>query len=306
MTSCGLEPLSYGTVYSLDWRGDHWAGQFQALGGPCEILAETERRSDAVDLVRGALAEAKRIEHKFSRYREDSVVSLINASSGRENEVDGETADLLDYAAECFEFSDGLFDITTGVLRRAWTFDGGDRLPAVETIARLARFVGWHRVNWRRPVISLPDGMEIDFGGIGKEYAVDRAAGLLSQQTSASFVVNFGGDLFVSEVRADGRCWSVGVDDPESTGTRSTAMMEVERGGIATSGDARRFVMKDGIRYSHILDPRTGYPVAESPRSVTVAASTCIEAGTIATIAMLKGSLANSFLKKSGAKYFVT
>jgi thiamine biosynthesis lipoprotein len=160
-------------------------------------------------------------------------------------------------------------------------------------------------VQWRRPEIVVPVGMELDLGGIGKEYAVDRAAALVGSAASVPFLVNFGGDLFTPGPRADGTPWTVAIDDPERTGTASSDVISLERGGLATSGDARRFVMHEGRRLGHILDPRTGWPVADAPRSVTVLAATCLEAGTLATLAVLEGAGAERFLASTGALHHI-
>jgi thiamine biosynthesis lipoprotein len=102
--------------------------------------------------------------------------------------VDPETALLLDYAATCHEVSEGKFDITSGALRRVWKFDGGDRVPTDSAVAEVLRHVGWQRVTWANPTLTLPAGMEIDLGGIGKEYAVDRAAARLADRTQQAFL----------------------------------------------------------------------------------------------------------------------
>lgn len=285
-------------------RDGYWEGSFAAMASPCSLLTEAATAAAArrqLDLVR---TEAQRIEAKFSRYRDDSVVQRINTAGGRPIEVDDETALLLDYAASCHKLSDGRFDVTSGVLRRAWRFDGSDRLPAQSTVEGLLPHIGWQRTTWDRPRFTLPAGMEIDFGGIGKEYAVDRCAGLLSAGNDASFVLNFGGDLFVSGPRADGGAWRIGVEDPGGAAPAAGAV-QLRRGGIATSGDARRFLLKDGVRYGHILDPRTGWPVPHAPHSVTVLADTCLEAGMLATFAMLMGAAAESFLAAQGVKHHV-
>jgi FAD:protein FMN transferase len=285
-------------------RGGYWEGSFAAMASPCSLLTEAPTAAAArrqLDIVR---AEAQRIEARFSRYRDDSVVQRINTAGGKPLEVDDETALLLDYAASCHRLSDGRFDVTSGVLRRAWRFDGSDRLPVQSAIEALLPHIGWQRVTWDRPRFTLPAGMEIDFGGIGKEYAVDRCAGLLQEGAKAGFVLNFGGDLFVSGPRADGSAWHVGVEDPGG-GVEAAGALHLLRGGVATSGDARRFLLKDGVRYGHILDPRTGWPVPNAPHSVTVLADTCLEAGMLATFAMLRGIEAEAFLTAQGVKYHV-
>jgi FAD:protein FMN transferase len=284
---------------SFEATGSGWRGGFRAMASPCEVLVEGADEATARRLVAVARDEALRIEHKFSRYRDDSVVATLHAAGGAPVEVDDETALLLDFAAQCHQLSDGLFDITSGVLRAAWRFDGSDRLPDPALVRALRERVGWPRVTWQRPWLTLPAGMEIDFGGIGKEYAVDRVLALLCAQTQCPLLVNFGGDLAVNGPRSDGRPWQVGIERPEHDGSAAgaaAATLELSAGALATSGDARRFLLKDGVRYGHILDPRSGWPVRDAPRSVTVAAPTCSEAGVLATLAMLQGAAADTWL----------
>jgi thiamine biosynthesis lipoprotein len=281
------------------WRRARW----HALGGPCELLVDDSDAAHAAELAELAAAESLRIERRFSRYRPDSVLAEIHAAHGRPVVVDEETAHLLDYAAECHAVSGGRFDITSGVLRHAWTFDGGSRVPDAATLHALLARVGWSRVGWRRPELMLPDGMELDLGGIGKEYAVDRAAAAVAARAQRPFLVNFGGDLFTPRPRTGGRAWSVGIDDPERSGVAATHRVDLERGGLATSGDARRYVMWQGRRLGHILDPRTGWPVEGAPRSVTVLAPTCLEAGTLATLAILQGAGARAFLESERVQF---
>jgi thiamine biosynthesis lipoprotein len=272
---------------------------------PCTVLIDVEDRAIATELTAIAHSEALRVERAFSRYRTDNIVHAINNAAGRPVEVDAEAAYLLDYAATCWEMSQGRFDITSGVLRRVWTFDGGDRVPSSESIAECLTHVGWHRVRWEPPVLTMPVGMEIDLGGIGKEYAVDRAAALLSARTSSAFLVNFGGDLFANARRRGDQPWRVGIDDPRHTGEAAARRFDIGRAGVATSGDARRFVRWRGQRLGHILDPRTGWPVRGAPSSVTVIADSCVEAGTLSTLALLQGPGASAFLAALGLPYWV-
>lgn len=273
------------------------------MASPCELLVETDDTALAGRLGELAEAEVLRIERKFSRYLADSVLSRINRSDGKPVRVDDETIRLLDYAAQCYSLSGHRFDVTAGVLRRVWKFDGSDRLPAQEAVAALLPLIGWEKVDWRSPHIVLPSGMEIDFGGIGKEYAVDRVAHMVMQQTSVSAVINFGGDLFVTGPRADGSAWQIGVDDPRASGQGVLGFLSVTHGGVATSGDARRFLYKYGVRYGHILDPLTGWPAQGAPRAVTVVAATCTDAGMLATFSMLEGASAEEFLRAQGVAY---
>jgi thiamine biosynthesis lipoprotein len=268
---------------------------FTAMASPCVVLADT---ADAT--VGGALgalvkAEALRIEAKFSRYQ-PSVVTSINSSAGREIEVDAETADLLDYAALCWRLSEGRFDVTSGALRRAWRFDGSGELPTQSQVQAALQFVGWQRVSWRRPILQLALGMEIDFGGIGKEYAVDCALAQARIASSTPLLVNLGGDLRVSGPRRDGSPWRVAIEDVDKAGS-GAGLLELMQGAVATSGNSHRHLMHDGVRYGHVIDPCTGWPIMDAPRSVTVHAPTCSEAGLLAKLALLRGAAAETFLK---------
>jgi thiamine biosynthesis lipoprotein len=272
------------------------------MASPCEVHVAAGERELAERILALAAGEAARIEAKFSRYRRGNVVHAINTAQGRTVRVDDETARLLDYAAQLYDLSDGKFDVTSGVLRRAWRFDGSDRVPSREAVEALLPIVGWDKVHWSAPDITLPDGMEIDLGGIGKEYAVDRAAALV-RPLSSQCLLNFGGDLRALGPHTDGKPWRVGV---ESLADSATAARHIELtvGALATSGDARRYLSKDGVRYGHILDPTTGWPVAGAPRSVTVAAATCTQAGMLATLALLQGPDAETFLEAQGVQFW--
>lgn len=282
---------------------DHFVGRFTAMGGHCEVLVDTDSPRRARLALRAASAEARRIERKFSRYLSGSEVDKINRAEGRALEVDEETAHLIDYAATCYEMSEGMFDITSGVLRRAWKFDGGDRAPGPADVAELLRHVGWDKVAWKNPILTMPAGMEIDLGGIGKEYAVDRASALVAAEIADAFLVNFGGDLYASGARRGPRPWAIGLDDPERTGEAAVYRIDLAQGGLATSGDARRYIFFQGKRLGHILNPRTGWPIEDAPRSVSVVAATCLEAGTLSTLAYLKGPRARDFLEAEGVQF---
>jgi thiamine biosynthesis lipoprotein len=289
----------------VDRAGDLYVGRFTAMASPCEVLVDTDDGGTAETALRLARDEALRIEAKFSRYRRDNDIHRINHAEGAPVEVDEETAGLLDYAATCHELSEGRFDVTSGALRRVWSFDGGDRLPSEEAVREALRFVGWHRVQWKNPILTMTPGMEIDLGGIAKEYGVDRAAALLGEAIDSPFIVNFGGDLVATGPRSGGRSWAVGIDDPGRPGEAALYRIELERGGLATSGDARRYVMNRGRRLGHILDPRTGWPVEGAPRSVTVLTSTCLESGTLSTLAYLHGPAAREFLVDQGVAFWI-
>jgi len=288
----------------LTRTADAFIYRFTAMACPCEVIVDADQPAIAAKLGAIVEGEARRIEQKFSRYRPDSVVGDINARAGEACVLDNETADLIDFAAVCHTLSGGLFDITSGALRRVWRFDGSDNVPTPDQVEDALRFVGWGKVEWRRPDLRLLAGMEIDLGGIGKEYAVDCALRKAAAFSDAPTLVNFGGDLGVTRPRRAGLSWRAAIESATSPGA-SDGLLVFSKGALATSGDARRFLHKDGVRYSHILDPRSGWPVQNPPRSVTVAAQSCTEAGMLSTLAMLRGAEAETFLKAQGAQAWI-
>ena len=288
----------------VEARGENLlAVKFTAMASPCEVLLPTMGHHAALAIGAVAAQEAWRVEKKYSRYRDDSVTAWIHENRGTPVDVDKETASLIDFASHCHELSNGFFDITSGVLRHAWKFDGSDRIPEPAVIEGLLPFVGFEKLQWQAPRLMLPAGMELDFGGIGKEYAVDRAYELLAARDWAPFLINFGGDLRANRPPSHGP-WQVGIERPD-TDREATLVLDLSHGALATSGDSRRYLLKDGVRYGHILDPRTGWPVPNSPRSVTVAASSCTEAGQLSTLALLHGARAKEFLEEQGVRYWL-
>ena len=289
------------TFYEKQQR---YVGRFRAMGSPCELLIRDCSQLEAHRVFEAINEEVWRIEKKFSRYRSDNIVAKINRSNGTPVRVDEETARLIDTANALWGVSEGLFDITSGSLRRAWNFDRGNRLPDPSDIKALLDFVGWDQVTWADNEIILPPKFEIDFGGIGKEYATDRCLALALQLDVSDVLINLGGDIAVHSQWPEAEPWEVGVECTHLPETHD-AMITIGRGGIATSGDTNKYLIKDGIRYSHVLDPRTGWSVREAPQSVTVAASSCSEAGMYSTLAMLHGENAEQFLRKSKAQYWL-
>lgn len=272
---------------------------FRAMASPCELQLHGEDAEQLEAAARAATEEVLRIERKYSRYRDDSVTAAINASAGDASglAVDDETAALLDYAATAWKQSDGLFDISSGVLREVWDFRSG-RVPEPSAVERVLERVGWQRVQLADGRIRLAAGMQIDFGGFGKEYAADRAARRCREHGIRSGLVDLGGDIAIVGPHPDGTPWRIGIRDPEQL-YGAVAKVAVARGGVATSGDYQRCMIVDGRRYAHILDPTTGWPIA-GLRSVSVIAERCLLAGTASTIAMLKGEDGARWLDELG------
>lgn len=281
-----------------------WRGQFHAMASPCEILCEAKCEDEARQLTEAAAHETWRIEDKFSRYQTGNIVDRINEAEGHPIEVDEETSQLIDFAVTLYELSDGRFDITSGVLRRVWRFDGSSKIPSQDSIDEVMQFVGWHRVAWNPPRLQMPPGMQIDFGGIGKEYAADKAAALLHEMSPAGSLVNLGGDLVAVRRPRQRDAWMVGIESVSASPASTEKMLSLEVGALATSGDARRYLLADNKRYGHVLDPKTGWPVSDAPRSITVAADTCTQAGMLSTLAMLQGAAAEAFLEAQNVRFW--
>jgi thiamine biosynthesis lipoprotein len=296
--------LDTSSTFDLNRDQRLWRIEFSAMASPCEVLCETDDFGFARALAQFAAAEARRIDEKFSRYKAGSVVAAILESRGRSIMVDDETARLLDYGEMLWRVSEGRFDLTSGILRHAWQFEEATHVPEPTRIPELMRYVGWQRLQWASPVLTLPAGMEIDFGGIGKEYAVDRVADFAARESAAPVLVNFGGDLRCTGAAPASGAWQVGIESLSKPG-QPAKRIELTSGALATSGDARRAIVIDGQRYGHILNARTGWPAPGAPRSVTVAAPTCSQAGSYSTLAMLHGADAETFLCAEDLRYWV-
>jgi FAD:protein FMN transferase len=284
--------------------------EFQAMASSCSLQLDGRDERVIRKAATEAIAEVHRIESKFSRYLESSIVSRINRHAGLDLiEVDPETNGLLDFADQLWTTSDGLFDITSGVLRKAWDFKKAV-VPQPEHLQPLLSLVGWQRVGriGNRVRLMLP-GMELDFGGFGKEYAADRAAAVLVRNGIDHALVNLGGDLHALGARGlpelSGEPWQIEIQHPRPQTAQlseAVAMLPLARGGLATSGDYERFFVKDGLRFCHILNPKTGWPVSYW-QSVSVLAANTTAAGALSTIAMLKGPDALEWLQTPGARY---
>ena len=273
---------------------------FAAMGSRCELRLYARAEQEAAAIARIAVADVRRLDAKYSSYRDDSATAAINrvGAAGGAIAVDAETATLLDYADTCFEQSDGLFDLTSGVLREAW---GPHRhaLPDAAALERLLPRVGWGKVRWARPRLEFSvAGMELDFGGIVKEYAADRAAVICAEAGIRHGLVDLGGDIKVIGPHPDGAPWRVGIRHPRCPDA-VMATLEMTRGAVATSGDYERYLEIGGRRYCHIVSPRTGWPV-QGLAGVSVFAEECVVAGSATTIAMLMEERGPAWLEEVG------
>lgn len=282
---------------------DGYTIRFTAMASPCEVLIDSSDHELARQIGLLVASDVWRIEDKYSRYQPTSLCSKINASNGKPVTLDNETYLLLNFANQCFELSGGLFDISSGVLRTVWHFDGGTDIPTRSEVKAVLPFLGWRKLSFTADSIVVPANMEIDFGGLAKEYAVDRAIMLVKAMTKVAVLVNLGGDLCVTSARQNKQPWQIGVEHPGFQQSK-TMVVSLYQGALATSGDAKRYLLGDNKRYSHILNPQTGWPIADAPRSMTVAAPQCIQAGMLATLSMLQGVDAEEFLEGQDVKYW--
>ena len=270
---------------------------FFAMGTPCALHLYASSMETAQRAACRAIAEVQRIEARYSRYRPDSDLAHLNcvANAGGSLTVDDETAGLLNYAFAAYQRSGGLFDVTSGPLRHAWDFKSG-RLPKQETLDQLLPSIGMDKVRWDAPHLSFSrPGMEIDFGGIGKEYAADRAAIVCQTAGLAHGLVDLGGDIRVLGPHPDGTPWQIGIRHPRRPG-ELLATASLRQGALATSGNYERCIEIDGRRYGHILSPVTGWPV-HGLTSISVLADACLLAGTLCTITMLKSDEGPAWLR---------
>lgn len=278
---------------------------FQAMGTRCCFHVHATTEETARQAVFAAAQEIFRLEGKYSRYEPGSYLSKINeiGRSGTEICVDNETAYLLDIALEWHLESGGLFDITSGALRKLWHFKM-TRLPTEEEVANVLSVCGLQKLHWAKPHLefSVP-GMELDLGGIVKEYAADRAAAMLIENGATGALVDLGGDICVVGATPENVPWTVGIRNPFRQ-DRPIALVQIGSGGVATSGDYERFFELNGTKYSHALNPLTGWPV-ECCASVSTVSDTCLDAGRQSTIALLMGTDGAGWLERQRAEYLM-
>ena len=263
---------------------------FRVMGGWGLVRFVDDRGLAAAEaLARRAMDEAERIERKYSRFLETSLVARINRAAGRTSvAVDAETLLLVEKALDLARRTGGAFDPTVGVLRRAWRWRE-KHVPLQSELDALLPLVDHRAVAVSHGTVMLARaGMELDLGGVGKEYAVDRVARLLDEDGVESAIVNLSGDVACVRARGDGRPWRIGVLDPRDRQRCRFSVRLACGGGIASSGDYERFFVVDGCRYHHLLDARTGWP-ARGVAGTTVVAASAFEAGLAATAAFLLG-----------------
>jgi len=291
---------------SFSLQGSMLSAHFRAMANPCSIYLECgDSPDDSFKKIATLIAqEAWRIEQKYSRYLNNSVITKINTSLGQKVNIDAETYNLLTLSDTLWRESKGKFDISSGVLRSLWNFDNQKQLPNKETVQELLKYIGWGKVNFDQSKIILPKGMQIDFGGIGKEYATDRCADIGAQLSPKRLLVNLGGDIAARGDKNRQNPWLVSIESKNGNGA-IWKKLKISSGAIATSGDVYKSFIINGKRYGHIIDATTGYPIENPPRTVTVAAPNCTEAGILTTLAILHSDKAEDFLKQNKRPYWL-
>lgn len=273
--------------------------QFSALGTRCRVnfVAPAGRVRATAEAV---VAWVAAFEAKYSRFLPSSLVSQINAAAGKDwVSLDPEAERIFALCDQLFFLTRGILEPTALPLVRLWDWKTGRVASDAEVAAALA-LVGWRKVERAPGRIRLPKpGMAMDLGGMGKEYAVDQVIALLAQLGVTSALVDFGADVRVAGPPPDGRAaWYIGLEDPHHPGQAWTGVA-VRNAAVASSGDYVRKFEIGGRRYGHILDPRTGRPVANGVRAVSVIAPSCTQAGMLSTAVCVLGAVEGLSLLES-------
>jgi thiamine biosynthesis lipoprotein len=271
---------------------DYYEIIFHALGARCQFIYQAEDYAAAEAFRDAAFDWLSDFEARFSRFLPDSDLSAINAAAGRDwVDVDKQCEVLLDLCQHCHFLTNGAFDATSLPLTLLWDWKRKhDVLPTAAEIAQAQAVIGWSRVQRAPGRLFLPEkGMMLDFGGVGKEFAVDYLKELGASLGVQNLLVDLGGDIAVSGDSPEGDGWYVRIEDPHDPATFFCGVRLRSGSAVATSGNYRRCFEFGGRIYGHILDCRTGWPVENGTRSVTVIAPRCVLAGMLSTSAMVIG-----------------
>lgn len=263
------------------------------MGNRFEITVVSDNEKDALTRIDEAVGEISRIEKLLTTFKEDSQTNLINRNAGMAPvKVDREVFDIINRSKRISEVTQGAFDITYGsVDKKLWNFDKGmTSLPDAETAKNAVHLINYRNVilDEKKCTVFLKEkGMRIGFGGIGKGYAAERAKYILQQKGITSGIVNAAGDLTAWGNQPDGKEWTIGIADPNST-HHPFSYLSITDMAIATSGNYEKFITINGKKYSHTIDPKTGLPVT-GIKSVTIISPNAEVADAMATPVMIMG-----------------
>jgi FAD:protein FMN transferase len=263
------------------------------MGNRFEISVVAEEEEWAVERIAEAIEEISRIEKLLTTFNDSSQTNLINRNAGVSPvKVDREVSDIIQRSQRISDLTQGAFDITYGSIdKRLWNFDKDmTELPDEVTAKKLVRLINYRNVilNEKKCTVYLKEkGMRIGFGGIGKGYAAERAKYILQQHNVKSGIVNAAGDLVAWGHQPNGKPWTIGIADPNAA-RHPFSYLSITDMAVATSGNYEKFVMIDGKKYSHTIDPKTGLPVT-GIKSVTIICPNAEIADAMATPVMIMG-----------------
>jgi FAD:protein FMN transferase len=287
LAGCATQPAATETLLSGETMGSAWTVKIPgALPSSAGVLqAGIQARFDAVNLA-------------LSTYRQDSALSAFNANdSGAWMDIDAELGEVLAYALELAAESSGAYDVTVAPLVDLWGFGpapASRRVPDRAALESARARVGWRNVEvdaakWRA---RKAPGVRVDLSSLGKGRGVDRVAEYLDSRGVANYLIDLSGKLRARGVNSHGGAWRVAVEQPQADATSgstglATSIVVLDGKSVATAGDYRRFFEVDGRHYSHIIDPRTGWPVTHGTVSASAIAPGCMQADALATVFMV-------------------
>ena len=236
------------------------------------------------------LVLCKNYENLFSKTVEGSDVWRINHAAGQPVKVSQDTLNILEITNRFSLLSDGAFDITVAPIVALWDFTGGSqKMPDAETVAKLLPLVGYDRIKIDGDMVTLPEGMAIDFGGIAKGYIADRIAEYCRGNGVNSAIINLGGNVIVLGEKPNGDPWKVGVQNPQADTGTSIAAVSIRNKSVVTSGIYERGFTVNGVRYHHLFDPKTGWPAQNELASVTIISDSSADGDALSTSCFVLG-----------------
>jgi FAD:protein FMN transferase len=269
------------------------SGSRLSMGSALRLTAWTSDQPGAQAAFDEVFAEFARLEKLMSTWIADSDVQRVNQAAGlRRVQVSADVRDVLKAARQISEWTGGKFDVTFGALSGLWKFDHDQDnvAPDLHEVRRRLPLIDYRAIqidDAAGTVFLARKGMFVHLGGIGKGFAIDRSVNILRRRGFRDFMIQSGGDVYVSGLKA-GRPWRLGIQDPRGPANQSFAELDLSDGTFSTSGDYERFFIKDGRRYHHILDPATGEP-ARGSRSVTIVANLATIADGLSTGVFILG-----------------
>lgn len=261
-----------------------------------KLAPQAAKKPNLISLKEKIKIRLNDIDGKMSTYKENSEVSRFNSYSGDDwMTISPETMSVISTAQEISQLSHGAFDITVGKLVNLWGFGPTvrvDALPDTKTIEILLSQVGYYKLKLRQmpPAIRKSDKrVHLDLSAIAKGYAVDAIANLLIENQVDNFLIEIGGEIIVHGEKYQHQPWIIGIESPVAQQRSIRKKLFLEDVAMATSGDYRNYFEENGVRYSHTIDPTTGYPIKHQLASVTVIDGTCMRADALATAIMVMG-----------------